>query len=142
MLSCCDTKPFMIYVHSTWLKSNKSDSELEIMGYKLFGKDRKDKHGRVAVYVQDNLVATRREDLELDSVEGIWLEILLPKSWSFLVGSFYRPDHTSSYHNKDFMAKLNNILNSIAAEGKEFLVFGDFNCCFMSPQQTMPNVNN
>ena len=33
------------------------------------------------------------------------------------------------------MAKLNSILDSVAAEGKEFLVFGDFNCCFMSPQR-------
>ena len=65
----------LITLSKTWLKSNKSDSELEIAGYRHFRNDRKDKHGGVAVYVRDDLVATRREDLELDSVEGIWLEI-------------------------------------------------------------------
>ena len=125
----------LITLSETWLKSDKSDSELEIAGYRLFRKDRKGKHGGVAVYVRDDLVATRREDLELDSVEGIWLEISVPKSRSFLIGSFYRPDRTSNYHDKDLMAKLNSILDSVAAEGKEFLVFGDFNCCFMSPQR-------
>lgn len=80
----------------------------------------------------DALVATRRDDLELDTVEGLWLEIAAPKSRSFLVGNFYRPDRTSPYYDKDFMVKLNGILDTASAEGKGVLLFGDFNCCFMS----------
>ena len=75
---------------------------------------------------------TRRDDLEVDSVEGLWLEIAMPKSCGFLLGSFYRPDRSSKYYDEDFMAKLNCILDTATADGKEILLFGDFNCCFMS----------
>ena len=54
------------------------------------------------MFVHDDLVATRRDDLELDTVEGMWLEIAIPKSRSFLVGNFYRPDRSSPYYDKDF----------------------------------------
>ena len=77
----------------------------------LFRKDRKGNHGGVAVFVHDELVATRRDDLELDTVEGMWLEIAVPKSRSFLVGNFYRPGRTSPYYDKDFMFKLNGIFS-------------------------------
>ena len=62
----------------------------------------------------------------------MWLEIAVPKSRSFLVGSFYRPDGSSPYYDKDFMVKLNGVLDTASAEGKEMLLFGDLNCCFMS----------
>ena len=83
------------------------------------------------MFVHDDLVATRRDDLELDTVEGMWLEIAIPKSRSFLVGNFYRPDRSSPYYDKDFMVKLNGILDTASAEGKEMLLFGVFNCCFI-----------
>ena len=41
------------------------------------------------VYARNDLVVTRRDDLEMDSVEGLWLEIAMPKSRGFPVGSFY-----------------------------------------------------
>ncbi|PFX12745.1 hypothetical protein AWC38_SpisGene23247 [Stylophora pistillata] len=114
----------IITLSETWIKADRSDSEYEIPGYKLFRKDRKGNHGGVAVFVHDELVATRRDDLELDTVEGMWLEIAVPKSRSFLVGNFYRPDRTSRYYDKDFMLKLNGILDTASAEGKEMLLFG------------------
>lgn len=115
-----------------WIKPDRSDSEYELPGYRLFRKDRKCNHDRVAVFVHDDLVATRRDDLELDIVEGMWPETAVPKSRSFLVRNFYRPDRTSPYYEKDFMVKLNSILDIASSEGKEVLLFGDFNCCFMS----------
>lgn len=41
-------------------------------------------------------------------------------------------DRISPYYNKDFMVKLNGMLDTASSEGKEMLLFGDFNCCFMS----------
>lgn len=41
-------------------------------------------------------------------------------------------DRISPYNNKDFMVKLNGMLDTASSEGKEMLLFGDFNCCFMS----------
>ena len=122
----------IITLSETWIKPDRNDSEYELPGYRLFRKDRNGNHGGVAVFVHDALVVTRRDDLALDTVEGMWLEIAVPKSRSFLVGNFYKPDRTSSCYDKDFMVKLNGILDTTSAEGKEMLLFGDFNCCFMS----------
>lgn len=49
----------------------------------------------------------------------------MSKSRGFLVGSFYRPDRSSKYYDEDFMAKLNCILDTANADGKEILLFGD-----------------
>ena len=38
-------------------------------------------------------MAIRRDDLEDSSVEGLWLEILLPKSHAFLVGTIKQHDY-------------------------------------------------
>jgi hypothetical protein len=46
----------------------------------LFRLDR-GKNGRgVAVYAREELSFVRRDDLELEGVEGLWLKLLLPKS--------------------------------------------------------------
>ena len=122
----------MITLSKSWLKPDRSDSEFKISGYRLFRKDRKGNNGGVAVYAQNNLVVTRRDDLKVDSVEGLWLEIAMPKSHSFLVGNFYRPNRSSKYYDEDFLVKLNSILDTATANGKEILLFSDFNCCFIS----------
>ena len=56
----------------------------------------------------------------------------MPKLRGFFVGSFYRPDRLSKDYDEDFMAKLNCILDTGTADGKQILRFGDFNCSFMS----------
>ena len=73
-------------------------------------------------------MVTRRDHLEIDMVETLWLEVSLPKSHGFPMGTFYRPNCSSKY-DKDFMVKLNNMLDIAAAENKELIVLGDFNCC-------------
>ena len=85
----------IITLFETWIKPDRSDSEYQIPGYKIFQKDRKGNHGGVEAFVHDDLVATRRDDLELDIVEGMWLEMSVHKSRSFLVGNFYRSDRTT-----------------------------------------------
>ena len=39
----------------TWAHKDIADSELEIPGYKLFGRDRGNKGGGLAVYVRNNV---------------------------------------------------------------------------------------
>ena len=47
----------------TWATNSISDSELDIAGYSLYGRDRnnilKSKGGGVALYIKDNLVSSR-----------------------------------------------------------------------------------
>ena len=78
------------------------DEEFEITGYTLLRKDRGSKGGGIAIYARDDLIVTRRDDLETSDVEGLWLEIHTPKSRSFLLGTFYRPPNSSNHYDKDF----------------------------------------
>ena len=80
---------------------------------------------------KSEITATRRDDLEDSTVEGLWLEISLPKTHGFLIGTFYRPPNSSKYHDKDFMVKLESILYKATSEDKKLFILGDFNCDFL-----------
>ena len=55
------------------------------------------------------------------------LKIILPKSRGFLVGTFYRHPYSSKYHDKDFLLKLDSVLDAATVLGKEVVLTGDFN---------------
>ena len=63
----------MWYSHAdylkTWTNEGITNDELKISGYRLFRKDRDGKNGGVAVYVQEKLMVTKGDDLEIDTVE-------------------------------------------------------------------------
>ena len=40
------------------------------------------------VHAREYLFVTRREDIEIDSLEALWLETAVPKSRSYLIGTF------------------------------------------------------
>ncbi|XP_020605300.1 uncharacterized protein LOC110044121, partial [Orbicella faveolata] len=121
----------IIALTETWLNSNISDAEVSLPGFTLFRRDRLvRKGGGVAVFVSESINAVRRSDLEID--ESVWIEIFLPKSKSILFGTFYRPPSESdSQPDVDYLARVYNSLDSAAAEGKEIVVNGDFNCDYL-----------
>ena len=58
----------------------------------LLEKNRKKVHGDgVAVYLKDNISWKSRLDLESEEIENIWIEVLISKSKTFMVGIVYRP---------------------------------------------------
>lgn len=82
IFSMCETK----------LKSSKMSSSFKIQGFQ--DPFRKDNYtnggGGILVYVKDQILAKRREDLETNDISCLWLEITPNKGKSFLVGSLYR----------------------------------------------------
>ena len=92
-----------------------------------FRMDKKSRGGGVAVYARNDISEIRRTDLEIEGVEGLWLEIILPKSRGFLVGTFYRPPDSSKYDDKDFLPKLDSVLDAATVLGKEVVLTGYFN---------------
>ena len=112
----------------TWLNESILDSEISIPGYNLFRLDRGEHGGGVAVYARKELSFVRRDDLEMEGVEGLWLELFLPKSRGVLIGTFYRPPNTSKYHDSDFMSKLEVEISTATSTDKEVIILGDFNC--------------
>ena len=70
----------IIALTETWASEQILVGEIEIPGYNMFRKDRYGKGGGVLVFVRSDLSVARRSDLEDTALEGLWLEILLPKS--------------------------------------------------------------
>ena len=120
----------------TWAHEEITDSELEIPGYQLFRRDRGNKGGGLAVYARNDVEVMRRLDLELSTIEGLWIEVCPPKSRSFLVGTFYRPPASSNYAVKDFMTIFENNLQRATAKGKEVIIAADLNCELMAKRTT------
>ena len=78
------------------------------------------------MYAKDELSLVRRTDLEMDDVEGLWLELFLPKSHGVLIGTFYRPPNSSRYFDKQFVSKVEIMVDIAATVGKEVILLVDF----------------
>ena len=116
-------------VTETHLNNNISDEELLISGYRVERKDRENGPcGGTAVYIRDDIQWQRRNDLEVNGIECLWIELLIKRSKSILLGIIYRPPDTSKYLDKDFEAKCEDMLNMVLSEDKEVIMTGDLNC--------------
>lgn len=118
-------------ITETLLTASLLSSFVYIDGYNFERKDRNGKGGGVAVYIKEGIDYIRREDLENNNVEGIWLEIIVKHSKSFIVGIIYRPPISSKHISKNFDETLLNTVSNINKENKELLILGDFNCNYL-----------
>ena len=110
------------------------DSELEIPGYKLERRDRRNGPlGGVLCYIRDDLCYQRRPDLEIVEIESIWIEFLFPKSKPFLVSTVYKPPDGSDYLDENFLSNLDSMLSTAISENKETIITGDLNCDYLEP---------
>ena len=71
------------------LDSSICNSEVEIAGYDLIGKDRNRNGGGVAIYVRRVIPYINRTELSPDTAEAICLEIRKPKSKPLLVSAWF-----------------------------------------------------
>ena len=87
----------IIALTETWFSANTDATEVSINGFTYpFRFDRPhDNHGGVAIYVKESIPSSRRPDLELPSLECVWIEVHL-KNKRILVGAFYRPPNSHS----------------------------------------------
>lgn len=74
------------------------DAEIEIENYFLIRRDRNRKGGGVCVYVGSDIGFNQRLDLNIDQIEPVWFEILLPKRKPILVETCYRPPDKSTFY--------------------------------------------
>ena len=117
--------------HITSHAGNDNNSLYEIPGYKFISKNRSNgKCGGVAMYVTDRMSWTRREDLENDNIEAIFIEVHQKNAKSFLVGSVYRPPDGSAYLHKDFNQHFQDMLATINSMSIELILLGDINSDF------------
>ena len=76
----------------TWLNASIDTEDLLLQSFnRPERKDRAgDTHGGVMLYVKEGLHYKRRDDLEIQNIESIWIAVANPHK-HILVGLFYRP---------------------------------------------------
>ena len=97
---------------------------MNLPDYSIVRRDRNRNGGGVAMYIRNSLTFIRRNDLETDDVECIWIEIKCKQRQPVLIGSLYRPPSSPV----EFIDKLGDIIHRVSCECKETIVTGDFNC--------------
>ena len=93
----------ILAVSETWLTSNITNDLININGFNPpFRHDRKRPYGGVAVYVSDNICATRISEFENSAVESVWLSMKVSDKL-IITGAFYRPPNQTADECSLFM---------------------------------------
>ena len=118
-------------ITETLLLSSTPNSFLQIRVYTSERKDRTKAGGDIAGYIKEGITYLPQSDLECDEIEAIWLEIMVERGNSFLIGIMYGHPNTSKHLHKNFDQKLANMLNNISLLYKETIILEDLNCNYL-----------
>ena len=115
----------LVALTETWLNDSVPNQDLEFNDFQLpFRRDRVgDNHGGILVYVKTDLPCKRRYDLELVTIECLWVEINV-KNKNILVGTFYRPPNSNALIFSDIE---NSIGLAFDTGIPDIIILGDFN---------------
>ena len=115
----------IIALTETWLDCTVLDHEILPRGYSVFRRDRPYRTGGgVLLACRDDLVCTRRSDLEVNGCELIWCEMSSTSGSRFLFGVFYRPPNTKT----DYLGLVAESFNLISRLNiQNIFLVGDFN---------------
>ena len=109
-----------------------TDAAVTVENFKLYRKDgRYGRGGGILVQVPVSIRSHRREDLERDHIEAVWLELCIEKS-TILLCHIYRPPNSA----KCILEDLSDVLEQAASERKELMIMGDLNCNILAPNAT------
>ena len=123
----------------THLTKDIGHEEITVNGYSFIRKDRTNGNGGgVGCYIGDDIKWKRRLDLEKNSIEAIWIEILIEHSSSVLLCIIYRPPASSRYIDPDFEANFEMMIRSANEEKREMIIAGDMNCDYLKKSELKP----
>eukprot|EP00794_Sanderia_malayensis_P017903 gene17903-19681_t len=110
--------------------SSTVDEEISVDGYRIDRLDRKTgSYGGVICYLRTDINYERRKDLEIQGIEAIWIKLIVKNTNSILISFIiYRPPDSSSHIDRDFVSKLENMIESATLVNKEMVLAGDLNC--------------
>jgi len=77
----------------THLSENISSDDLFLQGFTMYRKDKSPHSGGLLCYISNELVSSRRPDLESINIESLWIHVKF-RGGSFLVCCTYRPPNT------------------------------------------------
>ena len=90
--------------------------------------------GGITVYMKEGITYLHLNDLECDEIEAVWLEILVERGNSFLIGIMYCPLNTSKHLQKFtniLLTEVPNLLNNMSLLNKETMILGDLKCNYL-----------
>lgn len=90
------------------------------MGYRIIRRDRDTRGGGVAVILEENLIASRLEDIP--DIECVWVKVHF-SAIDFVIGAFYKPPQSGI----TFFEKLNEYLCCHNLSSRNLILAGDFN---------------
>ena len=123
----------------TWLDDDICMNEIScVPGYKFVGKHRGSLGGGVGCYIKENISYLRREDLESDEIELMWLEIKRHQSSSYFVGVLYRKPSSDATL---FFNILEQNMDNVFSVTNNIIILGDFNCNMMTNNRLSDRVN-
>ena len=113
----------------TWLDNSVADAAISVSTCRSYRRDRQGRRGGgILVYVPETVRSWRRSDLELDTIEAIWIKISIGRS-SALLCNIYRPPDSQLA----FLDDLGDMLELACSERKEVIIMGDMNYDILSP---------
>jgi len=130
MLKSTENDISILGITETKLGSDHPNSAFYVDGYKLFRNDKMDGSGGLIVYVREDIICKRRENLEENDFESLWLEIFPKLRKSFLICFIYRNPNSNVSWNERFEVQMEKALD----EQKEVILLGDFNKDLLNPQ--------
>ena len=119
--------PDIIGISETRLKTT-SPIKPTIKGYNFInGIMHKDGPGGVGIFVKDNLQykVVNKYNINIDSCEELWLEVLNPKGANMLIATIYR--HPCRLSLTEFQMKFEEIVYKISKLNLNYFLIGDFN---------------
>ena len=125
------TNAAVICLSETWLDDSITDGEISIDGYCLVRRDRNRSGGGVCMYIRNDISFSPRIDLDIDGLEVLFCDILLPKSKPIVIGTCYRaPKQTN------FIDKLEESIFKIRSDSEIYLLC-DFNICLLHKDSSL-----
>ncbi|MCW4344426.1 MAG: reverse transcriptase domain-containing protein [Candidatus Thiodiazotropha endolucinida] len=116
----------------TWLNHSIDTEDLTLQSYQ--SPERKDRvgdsHGGVIIYVKEGIHYKRRNDLEIQGLEAIWIEVANNHK-HILFGLFYRPPNS----NANYYSSIEDSLSlAFDTNMSDIIVTGDFNFNLLNPR--------
>lgn len=118
-----ETKINVFALNETFLTDSIQDYELAISGYNIIRKDRKGNGGGVAAYIEHGRPFLRHPEYEVDVIEAIWIELILPHIRNVLLCIMYRPPDSNTQWYECF----HDMLLAPFKDFSDIIIVGDFN---------------
>ena len=130
----------LLGVSETHLDEKVDDNHIEIQNYTLLRVDQQNHlHTGMVVYIHQSICQyiKRRNDLEINNVECIWLEFKQDKTTTLLVCFIYRnPDDTF----RPWLDRYEYMIDNVLDKNFEIVILGDYNIDLHKQQTTWNNL--